>query len=106
MLLPYLCVFSLSSPSRRLQSQFNLLSSTMDQSIGSRAASTSPYNPEHSANVPTHSPYSQPSSTFDAMSPAPVIPSNTDYPGTHNFEVTFQQSSTAKSATWTVSCLC
>ncbi|XP_063799439.1 tumor protein p73 isoform X13 [Pseudophryne corroboree] len=75
----------------------------MDQSISSRAASTSPYNPEHNSNVPTHSPYSQPSSTFDAMSPAPVIPSNTDYPGPHTFEVTFQQSSTAKSATWTYS---
>lgn len=77
----------------------------MDQSIGSRAASTSPYSSEHTSNVPTHSPYSQPSSTFEAMSPAPVIPSNTDYPGPHHFEVTFQQSSTAKSATWTVSCL-
>lgn len=77
----------------------------MDQSIGSRAASASPYSSEHTSNVPTHSPYSQPSSTFDAMSPAPVIPSNTDYPGPHHFEVTFQQSSTAKSATWTVSCM-
>uniref|UniRef100_A0A8D0L8S8 Cellular tumor antigen p53 n=1 Tax=Sphenodon punctatus TaxID=8508 RepID=A0A8D0L8S8_SPHPU len=84
-------------------SQFNLLNNSMDQSIGSRAASTSPYNSEHTSNVPTHSPYSQPSSTFDAMSPAPVIPSNTDYPGPHHFEVTFQQSSTAKSATWTYS---
>ncbi|XP_035200615.1 tumor protein p73 isoform X5 [Oxyura jamaicensis] len=86
-------------------SQFNLLNNSMDQSIGSRAASTSPYSSEHTSNVPTHSPYSQPSSTFDAMSPAPVIPSNTDYPGPHHFEVTFQQSSTAKSATWTVSCM-
>lgn len=76
----------------------------MDQ-MSSRAAPGSPYAPEHaaSANVPTHSPYAQPSSTFDTMSPAPVIPSNTDYPGPHHFEVTFQQSSTAKSATWTVS---
>ncbi|KAM7235033.1 hypothetical protein CapIbe_013853 [Capra ibex] len=81
-------------------SQFNLLSSTMDQ-MSSRAASASPYTPEHAASVPTHSPYAQPSSTFDTMSPAPVIPSNTDYPGPHHFEVTFQQSSTAKSATWT-----
>ncbi|XP_019396781.1 PREDICTED: tumor protein p73 isoform X6 [Crocodylus porosus] len=87
----------------KTRSQFNLLNSSMDQSIGSRAASTSPYNSEHTSNVPTHSPYSQPSSTFDAMSPAPVIPSNTDYPGPHHFEVTFQQSSTAKSATWTYS---
>ncbi|XP_074017887.1 tumor protein p73 isoform X3 [Numenius arquata] len=84
-------------------SQFNLLNNSMDQSIGSRAASASPYSSEHTSNVPTHSPYSQPSSTFDAMSPAPVIPSNTDYPGPHHFEVTFQQSSTAKSATWTYS---
>lgn len=75
----------------------------MDQ-MGSRAASASPYTPEHTASVPTHSPYAQPSSTFDTMSPAPVIPSNTDYPGPHHFDVTFQQSSTAKSATWTVSC--
>uniref|UniRef100_G3SZA7 Tumor protein p73 n=1 Tax=Loxodonta africana TaxID=9785 RepID=G3SZA7_LOXAF len=83
-------------------SQFNLLSSTMDQ-MSSRAAPASPYTPEHAASVPTHSPYAQPSSTFDTMSPAPVIPSNTDYPGPHHFEVTFQQSSTAKSATWTYS---
>ena len=75
----------------------------MDQ-LGSRAASAgSPYAPEHAARVPSHSPYAQPSSTFDAMSPAPAIPSNADYPGPHHFEVTFQQSSTAKSATWTVS---
>lgn len=71
--------------------------------MGSRAAPASPYTPEHAASAPTHSPYAQPSSTFDTMSPAPVIPSNTDYPGPHHFEVTFQQSSTAKSATWTVS---
>nr|XP_034973712.1 tumor protein p73 isoform X3 [Zootoca vivipara] len=75
----------------------------MDQSTDSRAASSSPYSSEHASNVPTLSPYSQPSSTFDTMSPAPVIPSNTDYPGPHHFEVTFQQSSTAKSATWTYS---
>lgn len=74
----------------------------MDQ-MSSRAASASPYTPEHAASVPTHSPYAQPSSTFDTMSPAPAIPSNTDYPGPHHFDVTFQQSSTAKSATWTVS---
>lgn len=76
----------------------------MDQ-MSSRAAPASPYTPEHAASVATHSPYAQPSSTFDTMSPAPVIPSNTDYPGPHHFEVTFQQSSTAKSATWTVSCV-
>lgn len=75
----------------------------MDQ-MSSRAASASPYTPEHAASVPTHSPYAQPSSTFDTMSPAPAIPSNADYPGPHHFDVTFQQSSTAKSATWTVSC--
>lgn len=74
----------------------------MDQ-MSSRAAPGSPYTPEHAASAPTHSPYAQPSSTFDTMSPAPVIPSNADYPGPHHFEVTFQQSSTAKSATWTVS---
>lgn len=74
----------------------------MDQ-MGGRAAAASPYTPEHAASVPTHSPYAQPSSTFDTVSPAPVIPSNADYPGPHHFDVTFQQSSTAKSATWTVS---
>lgn len=85
------------------QSQYSLLSSSMEQGLGNRAASTSPYSSETTSNVPTSSPYSQPNSTFEAMSPAPAIPSNTDYPGPHNFEVTFQQSSTAKSATWTVS---
>lgn len=74
----------------------------MDQLSG-RAAPASPYPAEHAASAPTHSPYAQPSSTFDTMSPAPVIPSNADYPGPHHFDVTFQQSSTAKSATWTVS---
>ncbi|XP_059547471.1 tumor protein p73 isoform X3 [Myotis daubentonii] len=78
------------------------MSSTMDQMSG-RAAPASPYPAEHAASVPTHSPYAQPSSTFDTMSPAPVIPSNADYPGPHHFDVTFQQSSTAKSATWTYS---
>ncbi|XP_051642112.1 tumor protein p73 isoform X2 [Manacus candei] len=96
-------VFQMRGMNDSVMSQFNLLNNSMDQSIGSRAASTSPYSSEHTSNVPTHSPYSQPSSTFDAMSPAPVIPSNTDYPGPHHFEVTFQQSSTAKSATWTYS---
>ncbi|XP_066878582.1 tumor protein p73 isoform X5 [Kogia breviceps] len=97
-------VFHLQGMTASVMSQFHLLSSAMDQMSG-RAASASPYAPERaaSAGVPTHSPYAQPSSTFDTMSPAPVIPSNTDYPGPHHFEVTFQQSSTAKSATWTYS---
>ncbi|XP_012888481.1 PREDICTED: tumor protein p73 isoform X4 [Dipodomys ordii] len=95
-------VFHLQGMSTSVMAQFNLLSSTMDQ-MSSRPAPASPYTPEHTASVPTHSPYAQPSSTFDTMSPAPVIPSNTDYPGPHHFEVTFQQSSTAKSATWTYS---
>ncbi|XP_016355450.1 tumor protein p73 [Sinocyclocheilus anshuiensis] len=86
-----------------VMSQYSLLSSSMEQGLGNRAASTSPYSSETTSNVPTPSPYSQPNSTFEAMSPAPAIPSNTDYPGPHNFEVTFQQSSTAKSATWTYS---
>ncbi|KAL7978618.1 hypothetical protein Chor_005600 [Crotalus horridus] len=76
---------------------------SMDQTADSRASASTPYSSEHISNVPTLSPYSQPSSTFDTMSPAPIIPSNTDYPGPHHFEVTFQQSSTAKSATWTYS---
>ncbi|XP_062821685.1 tumor protein p73 isoform X2 [Anolis carolinensis] len=96
-------VFQMRSMNTSVMSQFNLLNGSMDQSTDSRAASSSPYNSEHASNVPTLSPYSQPSSTFDTMSPAPVIPSNTDYPGPHHFEVTFQQSSTAKSATWTYS---
>uniref|UniRef100_A0A673YQW2 Cellular tumor antigen p53 n=1 Tax=Salmo trutta TaxID=8032 RepID=A0A673YQW2_SALTR len=88
-----------------VQSQYNLLSSSMEANLGSqRAASTSPYSSgENTSAVPTPSPYSQPNSTFDGLSPAPAIPSNTDYPGPHCFEVTFQQSSTAKSATWTYS---
>ncbi|XP_060115400.1 tumor protein p73 isoform X2 [Heteronotia binoei] len=96
-------VFQMRSMNDSVMSQFNLLNNSMDQSTDSRAASSSPYSSEHASNVPTLSPYSQPSSTFDTMSPAPVIPSNTDYPGPHHFEVTFQQSSTAKSATWTYS---
>lgn len=73
----------------------------MDQNGGS--TSTSPYNNEHTQNTVTApSPYAQPSSTFEALSPSPAIPSNTDYAGPHTFDVSFQQSSTAKSATWTV----
>ncbi|KAJ6658808.1 hypothetical protein lerEdw1_019730 [Lerista edwardsae] len=94
-------VFQMRNMNDSVMSQFNLLNNSMDQSTDSRATSSSPYSSEHASNVPTLSPYSQPSSTFDTMSPAPVIPSNTDYPGPHHFEVTFQQSSTAKSATWT-----
>uniref|UniRef100_A0A8C5F8Q9 Cellular tumor antigen p53 n=1 Tax=Gadus morhua TaxID=8049 RepID=A0A8C5F8Q9_GADMO len=89
-----------------VMSQYNLLSSSME-SLGSRAASTSPYGSENASSssaVPTApSPYSQPNSTFEGLSPAPAIPSNTDYPGPHAFQVSFQQSSTAKSATWTYS---
>lgn len=75
------------------------------ESLGSRATSASPYSSENASSsaVPTPSPYSQPNSTFEGLSPAPAIPSNTDYPGLYAFQVSFQQSSTAKSATWTVS---
>uniref|UniRef100_A0A8C4E4E2 Cellular tumor antigen p53 n=1 Tax=Dicentrarchus labrax TaxID=13489 RepID=A0A8C4E4E2_DICLA len=75
------------------------------ESLGSRATSASPYSSENASSsaVPTPSPYSQPNSTFEGLSPAPAIPSNTDYPGLHAFQVSFQQSSTAKSATWTYS---
>lgn len=75
------------------------------ESLGSRATSASPYSSENASSsaVPTPSPYSQPNSTFEGLSPAPAIPSCTDYPGVHAFQVSFQQSSTAKSATWTVS---
>ncbi|OXB75632.1 UNVERIFIED_CONTAM: hypothetical protein H355_001276 [Colinus virginianus] len=79
------------------------LLNSMDQQIQNGSSSTSPYNTEHAQNsVTAPSPYAQPSSTFDALSPSPAIPSNTDYPGPHSFDVSFQQSSTAKSATWTL----
>ncbi|XP_017279008.1 tumor protein 63 isoform X2 [Kryptolebias marmoratus] len=78
------------------------LLNSIEQNTGS--TSTSPYNNEHTQNnVTAPSPYAQPSSTFDALSPSPAIPSNTDYAGPHTFDVSFQQSSTAKSATWTYS---
>ncbi|XP_040284313.1 tumor protein 63 isoform X7 [Bufo bufo] len=80
------------------------LLNSMEQQIQNGSSSTSPYANEHAQNsVTTPSPYAQPSSTFDALSPSPAIPSNTDYPGSHSFDVSFQQSSTAKSATWTYS---
>lgn len=89
-----------------LQSQYTNLGllNSMDQSIqNGGSTSTSPYNNDHAQNnVTAPSPYAQPSSTFDALSPSPAIPSNTDYAGPHTFDVSFQQSSTAKSATWTV----
>nr|XP_029490905.1 tumor protein 63-like [Oncorhynchus nerka] len=88
-----------------LSSQYTNLGllNSMDQNIqNGGSTSTSPYNNDHvQNNVSAPSPYAQPSSTFDAMSPSPAIPSNTDYAGTHTFDVSFQQSSTAKSATWT-----
>uniref|UniRef100_UPI00358E30F7 tumor protein 63-like isoform X2 n=1 Tax=Myxine glutinosa TaxID=7769 RepID=UPI00358E30F7 len=64
--------------------------------------SASPYSSE-APGLASPSPYAQPSSTFEPSSPAAAIPSITDYPGTHGFDVSFQQSSTAKSATWTYS---
>ncbi|XP_060130238.1 tumor protein 63 isoform X6 [Zootoca vivipara] len=80
------------------------LLNSMDQQIQNGSSATSPYNTDHAQNsVTAPSPYAQPSSTFDALSPSPAIPSNTDYPGPHSFDVSFQQSSTAKSATWTYS---
>lgn len=95
------CTFSIL-----LQSQYTNLGllNSMDQNIqNGGSTSTSPYNNDHAQNnVTAPSPYAQPSSTFDALSPSPAIPSNTDYAGPHTFDVSFQQSSTAKSATWTV----
>lgn len=88
-----------------LQSQYTNLGllNSMDQNIqNGGSTSTSPYNDHAQNNVTAPSPYAQPSSTFDALSPSPAIPSNTDYAGPHTFDVSFQQSSTAKSATWTV----
>uniref|UniRef100_UPI00398EB65F tumor protein 63 isoform X3 n=1 Tax=Pristiophorus japonicus TaxID=55135 RepID=UPI00398EB65F len=79
------------------------LLNSMEQQIQNSSSSTSPYNNDHTPNVTAPSPYAQPSSTFETLSPSPAIPSNTDYPGPHGFDVSFQQSSTAKSATWTYS---
>nr|XP_057940019.1 tumor protein p73 isoform X2 [Doryrhamphus excisus] len=96
-------VYHMRDMSDNVLSQYNLLSSSME-SLGSRARPASPYSSENASSaVPTPSPYSQPNSTFEGLSPAPAIPSNTDYPGPHTFQVSFQQSSTAKSATWTYS---
>ncbi|XP_071000984.1 tumor protein 63-like [Oncorhynchus clarkii lewisi] len=93
------------TPTSYSESQYTNLGllNSMDQNIqNGGSTSTSPYNNDHvQNNVSAPSPYAQPSSTFDAMSPSPAIPSNTDYAGTHTFDVSFQQSSTAKSATWT-----
>ncbi|XP_074046752.1 tumor protein 63 isoform X2 [Macrotis lagotis] len=93
----------LSDPMWPQYTNLGLLNS-MDQQMPNGSSSTSPYNTDHAQNsVTAPSPYAQPSSTFDALSPSPAIPSNTDYPGPHSFDVSFQQSSTAKSATWTYS---
>ncbi|XP_077370705.1 tumor protein p73 isoform X2 [Festucalex cinctus] len=96
-------VYHMRDMNDNVMSQYNLLSSSME-SLGSRARPASPYSSENASSaMPTPSPYSQPNSTFEGLSPAPAIPSNTDYPGPHTFQVSFQQSSTAKSATWTYS---
>ncbi|XP_034036550.1 tumor protein 63 isoform X3 [Thalassophryne amazonica] len=95
-----------TAPSYNESQYTNLgLLNSMDQSMqNGGSTSTSPYNNDHAQNnVTAPSPYAQPSSTFDALSPSPAIPSNTDYAGPHTFDVSFQQSSTAKSATWTYS---
>ncbi|XP_073531274.1 tumor protein 63 isoform X3 [Phyllobates terribilis] len=95
--------YDLTNPMWPQYTNLGLLNS-MEQQIQNGSSSTSPYTNEHAQNsVTTPSPYAQPSSTFDALSPSPAIPSNTDYPGPHSFDVSFQQSSTAKSATWTYS---
>ncbi|XP_068077740.1 tumor protein 63 isoform X3 [Danio rerio] len=95
---------TMHGPEEPLTPQYTSLGllNSMDQNGGS--TSTSPYNNDHAQNnVTAPSPYAQPSSTFEALSPSPAIPSNTDYAGPHTFDVSFQQSSTAKSATWTYS---
>ncbi|XP_056233665.1 tumor protein 63 isoform X4 [Seriola aureovittata] len=98
---------TMHEPDKTLSSQYTNLGllNSMDQNIqNGGSTSTSPYNNDHAQNnVTAPSPYAQPSSTFDALSPSPAIPSNTDYAGPHTFDVSFQQSSTAKSATWTYS---
>ncbi|XP_019743610.1 tumor protein p73 isoform X3 [Hippocampus comes] len=97
-------VYHMRDMNDNVMSQYNLLSSSSMDSLGSRARPASPYSSENASSaVPTPSPYSQPNSTFEGLSPAPAIPSNTDYPGPHAFQLSFQQSSTAKSATWTYS---
>ncbi|XP_034386901.1 tumor protein 63 isoform X2 [Cyclopterus lumpus] len=94
---------STTSYSESQYTNLGLLNS-MDQSIQNGSTSTSPYTSDHAQSAAASaSPYAQPSSTFDALSPSPAIPSNTDYAGSHAFDVSFQQSSTAKSATWTYS---
>ncbi|XP_048832771.1 tumor protein 63-like isoform X4 [Brienomyrus brachyistius] len=96
-----------AAPTQYSESQYTNLGllNGMDQQIqNGGSSSTSPYNNEHAqSSVTAPSPYAQPSSTFEALSPSPAIPSNTDYAGPHTFDVSFQQSSTAKSATWTYS---
>uniref|UniRef100_A0A674M920 Cellular tumor antigen p53 n=1 Tax=Takifugu rubripes TaxID=31033 RepID=A0A674M920_TAKRU len=98
---------TMHEPEDTFTSQYTNLGllNSMDQNIqNGGSTSTSPYNNDHAQNnVTAPSPYAQPSSTFDALSPSPAIPSNTDYAGPHTFDVSFQQSSTAKSATWTYS---
>uniref|UniRef100_A0A672H0M7 Cellular tumor antigen p53 n=1 Tax=Salarias fasciatus TaxID=181472 RepID=A0A672H0M7_SALFA len=98
---------TMHEPADSASSQYTNLGllNSMDQNIqNGGSTSTSPYNNDHAQNnVTAPSPYAQPSSTFDALSPSPAIPSNTDYAGPHTFDVSFQQSSTAKSATWTYS---
>ncbi|XP_054459475.1 tumor protein 63 [Anoplopoma fimbria] len=99
--------FTMHQPNKPNTSQYTNLGllNSMDQNMqNGGSTSTSPYTNDHAQNnVTAPSPYAQPSSTFDALSPSPAIPSNTDYAGTHAFDVSFQQSSTAKSATWTYS---
>ncbi|KAI2645330.1 Cellular tumor antigen p53 [Labeo rohita] len=54
--------------------------------------------PENTAAVPDVAP------VVDSLPPpATVVPSTTDYPGEYDFQLCFNQSSTAKSATSTVS---
>uniref|UniRef100_A0AAY4CT48 Tumor protein 63 (p63) n=1 Tax=Denticeps clupeoides TaxID=299321 RepID=A0AAY4CT48_9TELE len=96
-----------NAPTPYSESQYTNLGllNSMDQNMqNGGSTSTSPYNNEHAQNnVTAPSPYAPPSSTFETLSPSPAIPSNTDYAGPHTFDVSFQQSSTAKSATWTYS---
>uniref|UniRef100_A0A3P9JGZ9 Cellular tumor antigen p53 n=1 Tax=Oryzias latipes TaxID=8090 RepID=A0A3P9JGZ9_ORYLA len=96
---------TMHEPDETVSSQYTNLGLLNNmENIQSSSTSTSPYNNDHAQNnVTAPSPYAQPSSTFDALSPSPAIPSNTDYAGPHSFDVSFQQSSTAKSATWTYS---
>ncbi|XP_042614197.1 LOW QUALITY PROTEIN: tumor protein 63 [Cyprinus carpio] len=83
---------TMRGPEEPLTPQYTSLGllNSMDQNGGS--TSTSPYNNDHAQNnVTAPSPYAQPSSTFEALSPSPAIPSNTDNPAQQNHQPSLQE---------------